>query len=449
MSQETPKAPNQDADRQIEAFPPHKPRVVVKFKNSIQLPYEESVERLFDPENQQAWKRIVTSFPGITLKRVFTSLPPEKIRALGARAAQADRTYRPKNFLSYFAIEYSLNTNPRELVSALLNWKAVQTAYLEGTPAPPPATNPVNDPRFHFQDYLDPAPNGIDARAAWTRSGGDGSGMQFVDVEQGWRLSHTDLPPAITELEGHNRIPHRSHGTSVLGILVAVDNINFHVGIAHKAIPSVISEWRPDNSYNTADAVLTALPELRFGDVLLLETQYYVGSQLLPVEWQLAVREAIETCVAAGVVVIEAAGNEGINLGTLPWENSGAIMVAGASAAIPHRRIHISNFGPRINCYAWGESVDTLSTDLPGFTRTFGGTSSASAIVAGAALAVQGIARNDFGRCYRPRELRAILSHPGWGTPSENPAVDQIGVMPNLATIIAKLSPPAPSPVLI
>jgi len=453
MNTEAPKTPNQDPIRPTEedsTLPVHKPRVVVKFQDSVQFPYEDGVEKYFDPENQAAWKQIVTAFPGITLKRAFTSLPPEKIRALVARSARRDKAYRSKNFLAYFAIEYPPNANPHELVRALLSWKAVQTAYLEGTPAPPPAVNP-NDTRFSRQDYLDPAPLGIDASFAWPRPGGDGEGTRFVDLEQGWGLNHPDLPTAaITQLPGHNRF-YQSHGASVLGILVAVDNTVFHVGIAPKASASIISEWRSSTAYNTADAIMVAISELDFGDVLLLETQYLVDHRLWPIEWQLAAREWIETGVSEGIVVIEAAGNGRNDLDPPAWENSGAVMVGAATATHPHVKTLSSNFGSRIDCYAWGESVDTLSAEPPRFTTNFSGTSSASAIVAGAALIVQGIAKKKFGRFYWPHELRAILSNPDHGTKSQNHPTDRIGVMPNLKEIVTRIdnesiAPPAPSP---
>ncbi|HET9766847.1 MAG TPA: serine protease, partial [Thermoanaerobaculia bacterium] len=43
------------------------------------------------------------------------------------------------------------------------------------------------------QGYLDPAPGGIDARFAWTRTGGNGTGMRIIDIEGAWRFTHEDL----------------------------------------------------------------------------------------------------------------------------------------------------------------------------------------------------------------------------------------------------------------
>ena len=113
-------------------------------------------------------------------------------------------------------------------------------------------------------------------------------------------------------------------------------------------------------------------------------------------------------------------------------------MVGGSSSASPHTPVGF-NYGNRLDCYAWGQNIDTTSTngngtDNTAYTAFFGGTSGASPIVVGAALIVQGIAQASLGYRFSPRELREILKI--GGTPSANPDVDRIGVMPNLNAII-------------
>jgi len=53
--------------------------------------------------------------------------------------------------------------------------------------------NPADDPRSGRQGYLDPAPDGIDARYAWRVPGGTGRGVTVVDLERGFNLDHEDL----------------------------------------------------------------------------------------------------------------------------------------------------------------------------------------------------------------------------------------------------------------
>ena len=57
-------------------------------------------------------------------------------------------------------------------------------------------------------------------------------------------------------------------------------------------------------------------------------------------------------------------------------------------------------------------------------------------IVTGAALAVQGVLEAAGGSRLSPAQMRQVLSDAATGTASNNPAADQIGVMPNLRAII-------------
>jgi subtilisin family serine protease len=173
------------------------------------------------------------------------------------------------------------------------------------------------------------------------------------------------------------------------------------------------------------------------------------------VEVEDLVFEAIRTAVSRGIVVIEAAGNGSVNLDlfqdvsgkqilnrtSADFRDSGAILVGAASASAPHTRLPFSNFGGRVDCFAWGERIDTCgdgwtSTDPSTYTTNFGGTSGASPIVAGAALLLQAFRIGSGQPRVDPGTLRAVLSTPLLNTASAQPAVDLIGVMPNLRAII-------------
>ncbi|MGZ8946914.1 MAG: S8 family serine peptidase [Methylococcaceae bacterium] len=75
-------------------------------------------------------------------------------------------------------------------------------------------------------------------------------------------------------------------------------------------------------------------------------------------------------------------------------QHSGAIMVGAAGSTVPHQRLSFSNFGSRIDCFEWGQNVDTCGDGWTGtatnlYTTSFGGNSGASPIIAGAALLLQ------------------------------------------------------------
>jgi Subtilase family len=154
--------------------------------------------------------------------------------------------------------------------------------------------------------------------------------------------------------------------------------------------------------------------------------------------------------------VIEAGGNGGVDLDRFQdvrgrrildrsspdFQDSGAVMVGAASSASPHGRLSFSNFGSRVDCYAWGENVQSTGDGWTGnalntYTSGFGGASGASPIVTGAAVLLQAWARG-CQYSYPPHTLRALLSDPAFNTASANPPVDRIGVMPNLKVIITR-----------
>jgi hypothetical protein len=119
-------------------------------------------------------------------------------------------------------------------------------------------------------------------------------------------------------------------------------------------------------------------------------------------------------------------------------------MVGASSSKPPFVRIKRSNFGSRIDCFAWGEDVRTTG-NFPGSsngmknrsTHSFCGTSSAAAIIAGVAVAVQSIVEANYHCRLSPIQMRAILGDERYATPSAKGMLqDKMGVMPDLKKII-------------
>lgn len=453
-------------DRKSTGKPPKKRpsgvrrRIVIKFRDQIQLPYEKGAERVVDQLGLAPWRKIADAAPDATLEPAFTALSPARILQLVQTAQRNHAGYRPPDFLGFFELNAVPGSDLRELLAELQSWDIVEDAYIDPGPTPPPAVNAANDPRWPLQGYLDAAPVGIGAEYAWLWPGGDGAGQSFVDLEYGWRLSHEDLSAhGITIISGENSNIVEFHGTAVLGVVCGVDNTVGGVGITpNLASVRVVSEQRTGSTFNTADAVLDAVSVMAPGDVLLIESQYIDESPadlgFLPRDVQTDVFAAVKLGVALGIVIVEAAGNGGndldaydhpaygqmFNPASIDYRDSGAIMVGGAHSFVPHARTDGSNYGGRIDCYAWGENIDT-ATALPDgpddeYDTDFGGTSGASAIIAGAALAVQGISHTNGLFKLSPGQMRALLRNPGLGTPSADPPEDLIGPMPDLEAIL-------------
>jgi hypothetical protein len=453
-------------------------RTVVKFKNYSGPPYDgtEEVSEFFVQGDIIPWQYLQKQFPGISIGKLFTSLGPEKITGLVNKARKSDPGYSPVDFLSYYFIHCTGEVSSYELLQTLRTYENVELAYIENSPLDPPSFNSDSALNWH-QGYLNASPEGINARYGWQIAGGDGKGdIRFIDIEQGWILDHTALSVNTLPCTGLNYYMFEDHGAAVLGIIMMQDKEKGGTGITPEADGYVISQWRPDGSFNTADAIMAAIGHLDFGDILLLESQVYdspVSHDAWPIEIEEAIFQVIRLATALGIIVIEAAGNGSLethagndldlfgingekilNPASTHFRDSGAIIVAAASSAVPHTRINYSNYGKRVNCYAWGEHVVTAGY-YPGssgsaintFTGKFCGTSSASAIIAGAAIAVQSIAEANHISRLSPKQMRTFLSSHSLGTVSANGhAIDKIGVMPDLQKIIThalQIKPPS------
>lgn len=427
-----------------------KRRVVIKFRSDVQLPYSNAASAEFAKQAGSDWHDLLAAYPGMTLTPYFSTIAEATLRSLTQRAPV------PTGFTSYFVMDCPASVDVTAMARAIAALPNVQTAYPEGGPTPPPL-DPSNDPRNADQDYLDAAPGGIDARWAWAST--DGSGVGFVDLERGWTLNHEDLAAAnITLISGVSQDFH-GHGTAVLGEVVSADNTLGGVGIAPRCSARVVSQWRTAGIYNTAEAILSAVGVMSAGDVLLLEAQttHPNATGFVPVEVEQAVFDAIQFATAQGIIVVEAGANGSVDLdafqdlsgrsilnrGSADFRDSGAIMVGAASSAAPHQRLGFSNFGSRIDCFAWGQNIDTTGdgwtgTALNSYTPSFGGTSGASPIVSGAALLIQSWRLSRGEARLTPAVMRSALSDPALNTASANPAGDRIGVMPNLRSHITR-----------
>ncbi len=327
---------------------------------------------------------------------------------------------------------------------------------------------PITTPSFEsYQGYLAAAPQGIDAPAAWRR-GQRGGGVWFADIEGGWNAAHEDLPgDRIRHVAGQPiRDPAwRAHGTAVLGEVVGRDNAKGVVGIA----PDVERVFTSSiGGISVANAIDTAAKELRAGDVLLIELQMSgPRGNYIAVEYYDDNYAAIHAATKRGVVVIEAAGNGNEDLDHAAYKkkfdrqkrDSGAIIVGAGAPPRPgfadRERLDFSNYGSRVDVQGWGRKVATLDYgDLQAcdgeersysdrhYTGEFSGTSSASPIVAGAAVLLEGFAR-ERGKVLTPVELREMLRRTG--TPQAGDTRKAIGPRPDLARAFASFPAALPA----
>jgi subtilase family protein len=408
--------------------------------------------------------------------------------AAPARAAHPSRVYN-----RIVADDSQLDT----IADALRNLESVDAAYVKppsepptinkmqatAPPAPPQGT-PDLSPR---QDYFRVAPGGIDAQYAWTQQGGKGAGVNIVDVEGAWRLTHEAL---LTNNRGllsgaqSSDIVWRNHGTAVAGVFSATENMLGVTGICPDAKVGVVAIFGDHRT--TSLAIREAADKLSAGDILLIELhragprngyeQRDDQNGYIAVEWWPDDFDAIQYAVGRGVIVIEPAGNGAQDLddalyetpkpGFPPdWRNpfrrgnsdSGAILV-GAGAPPPNThgndhgpdrsRLDFSNYGSAVDVQGWGREVTTCGYgDLQAginedhwYTDQFSGTSSASPVVVGALGCVQGVRHAAELPLLTPATARALLR--STGSPQQDapgrPRTQRIGNRPDLRQMLAR-----------
>jgi len=432
---------------------------------------------------------------GVTVRPLFGD-SPERLR-YEARRLRSSRKVRVPDLSVY----YSIDTHEErfaELVPTFLRLPTVDGAYVKrpaDTPGLPaadvcmalPGTPPNATPDLSGQQkYLGAAPNGINATYAWTRPGGTGLDVRIIDVEREWRFTHEDL---LTNWGGviggfpANILRERNHGTAIMGILGGDTNTFGIKGICPDTTVSGISTrtfgMSPTTipgTIETSAAIHQAALTLGPGDIILLELQregppFVTGTKQIAVEWWPDDFDAILYATALHILVVEASGNGSADLDNAVyntpaptfgsgWTNpfdranrvSGAILVgAGAppssSSVEPDRsRLDFSNFGSSVDVQGWGYQVVTTGYGcLQGganedrwYMDQFGGTSAASAMIAGALACVQGNRLATGKPLLTPSEARNLLrttGSPQTAAPTR-PATQRIGPRPNLKDLI-------------
>lgn len=457
-------------------------RVVVKFHDDVELPWEDGVERSIQARDLGPWADLTRSFPGITLIRNVTNVNPDEFQELVGRAVELDPDYRPPNFLNYFAVLCPARIDSEALAGAFRDWRIVERAWVElplGGAATPGGANGELPKQSYLEAPAGSFPSftgGINARYAWTHCG-DGTGQVLISYERAMS-AHEDIVFPGNPLAGVNdqtgQWSEVGHGTAVLGIVAMQDNGVGGVGIAYKLADF---QWTSPYDGTTTPARRNALMAaikhftrpgaVAYGRVLLFEVVIPTIKDAMgrdrfqmPVEVYDDYYQTIRLATALGIVVIEPAGNRREDLDTytdastgqsvlVPGvRDSGALLVGACDPSTRQRWAEFSpfgmnigtNFGSRVNCFAWGDLVWTADFDGGlGVYDNFNGTSAASAIIAGAALVVQTLAETNAGGRLSGVQMRDVLSNPLTGTPPVDEAGGvpaRIGIMPDLGKII-------------
>jgi hypothetical protein len=452
--------------------------VIIKFKDDTDIRLEDGE---FVPPDRlekefERYRDIFRRFEAKDAARLFARSDDEL-------RAERDEFFpgRSPDLTQHFQITVSPDLH-RDFITALNSLDYTEIAYTAPLPTPPPTHFPSKQQYVKRTLLPSLVLCGIDAEHAWNYEpdGSRGLGMTVAVIDYHWNLNHKDLPagpisapgplPATTDLELRN------HGTAAVGVLLAEhDDKGMHGIVPYAEARMYAADTDLAPPVNVADAISLATGDLLPGDVILIEQQTStLDGEFVPVEYHAAEFSAILAATQKKIIVVEPAGNGSHNLDdyqdkfNLDDRDSGAIIVG---AGQPARRLHTepcplsryepSNYGDRVNVQGWGHHVGTLgygdlapSPALPHplseddlYTDNYGGTSSATAIVAGAVVSLQGICRikgwgdsiHEGIRQLSPGYMRQLLMDTGTAQQDPAAALERIGPLPNLRNAIARL----------
>lgn len=350
----------------------------------------------------------------------------------------------------FYVVPVPPGTTAAAFAARLRALPGVESAEPSATPAPPPVDlSPKTPSLVSKQGYRAVPPKGVGVLDAVKYPGGRGTGVTLVDVEYSWQFDHEDLElkPSINVDTGatpSDPFGDTDHGTAVLGEIFGRSNAYGVTGLATGVSVKVAPANTAQFGYNPARAISIATGKLKAGDVLVIEQQYPACglSAYGPLEWLPEVFAAVKVATQKGIVVVEAAGNGDVNLDAAGCQgrfdrkvrNSGAIVV-GAGSSAGRAKMWFSSHGSRVDVQGWGENVvttgygDAFAPEIrQRYTLTFGGTSSATPIVAGVVAEIQGALKGRGLKPATPAEMRAALV--ATGTPQSDPRNGRVGPLP-------------------
>jgi subtilase family protein len=451
----------------------------------------------------------LASYDADGLTPFLTQAAAQRLTANLAETQDAAAQAAP-DLASWYTLTLPADTDVTQALDTLRALPAIGFAGHAPGMAPPPAApaalaasqQPATPDFRGAQRYFrTAAENGIDADFSRADPRIRGEGIKIVDLEYDWNEHHEDLqlPDPGTDVGGDAFEKYKGfndqHGTAVLGILGALDNDFGITGGVPEAELYGISPVRANGGYapGPALAYLAALQDesgasfLQPGDAVLLEQQ---GGQVIPnadcpvrpgtcyspLEWNVAVHQAVSLLISMGVTVVATGGN-GYNSTDnpaytrdgLPWfraENSSGSIFEGAGDADSRERLAFSNHGPRFDLQGWGHRITTTghggtSTSFwpttgggdPAtlnyrYTGSFGGTSGGGPIVTTAVVAIQSYRLATGQKPWSAQRIADLLKATGQAQ-GPNSAAQHVGPLPNIRAALIEIEVDRPETTLL
>jgi hypothetical protein len=451
--------------------------VVFKFQVAPSADYSVQASPTFTQKFTSRLASVTAQFPGLgPVLPQFTAVDQNRLEQLLDSAGHSQGAPQQMfEYLKYYTAAVPAGVNARIVAAA---FQPSDTLGLEYAVAEVSGEGGAYaaDPREIYQHYWNPRPQGIGRNAIAGHSGGDGLGAKVGVVGLGFQPAHPEGFGHVLLVHGvhSSAVEDIAHGNATLGILCAPLNATGIAGASSTAARVYYaSALLADGSQDIPNALLTLVDQLSPGDVIQIELQTARDAALpssmwhMPIEVEDSIWQVIRLATALGIAVVEPAGNgdRDLDLAAMPAgyralsrtvlgaEDSYAVLVGASmdtSGVAAAERWNYgtddwgdpvgSNYGSRVDCFGPGQNVYSCWYNagvspyyVSDYWGSFNGTSSATAVVAAAALLLISQARAErAGGWPSVLQQRWLISDTATNTPSFDPTKDRIGAMPDL-----------------
>lgn len=231
-----------------------------------------------------------------------------------------------------------------------------------------------------------------------------GLGIKVAILDTGIDLDHPDLQDQIVATRDFTRSPRgvddsNGHGTHCSGVVAAIDNSVGVIGVAPQA-RLIIGKVLGDDGSGFDDWIAAGI---RWA---IQQGAHIISMSLGSPQYSAVSHKAVQEAVQAGVIVVAAAGNSGLQGVDYPGKLAETLAVGAVDRN--NRRADFSAVGAEVDVA--GPGVEILSTYPNGRVATLSGTSMATPFVAGSLACVLSY-RNAIGNPVPSlSQLRNLLS---------------------------------------
>ncbi len=431
---------------------------IIKFREGIEVRLEDSI---LTPRKDLA--AVHQFLKGTEIQRLFTRAVEELDRERADLQARIPADEEPLADLNnYYRVHTHSSAQTEDLINRLNADPLIEAAYPSPVFVPSSIDDipPMTPSLVSEQGYLGSPPDGYGYWDVHSVVGARFPDGQMAHLEGNWIYGHEDVHHlqvknlvGLTPAAPWDTGKWTNHGAACVSVM-AGDRNSYGVAGFGSATKRV---YLVSMTNGAANMISLATSKLNAGDVMCSAVSPWIlvtvgGSSVniqTPLDFLQAEFDATRIASTKGIFYCQSGGNNHIDLdntfafGTRYHASSvsSGAFILGATPGVPLTKAAWSVYGQRVDANGWGYNVTsagygdrlTLGNDQrQTYTNGFGGTSAASALLAGTIATLVGAVKEQVGRTLSLAEVRTALRSIGTAVPGPDP----IGLRPDLEKLL-------------